>query len=52
VTVGVNAELADDDLGGVDGGGGVGTLVRVDPDGDHGVLQAWGAVGGAPGGQT
>ena len=52
MTVGGNAQFADDGLGGVDGGGGVGTLVRVNPDGDHGVLQAWGAVGGAPGGQT
>jgi hypothetical protein len=30
----------------------VGTLVGVDPDGDHGVLQARGGLGGAPGGQT
>jgi hypothetical protein len=52
MAVRVDAKFADDDLGRVDGSSGVGTLVRVDPDGDHDVLQAWVAVDGAPGGQT
>ncbi len=47
-----DAELTDDGLSVVDGGGGVGTLVRVDPDGDQGVLQAGVAGGCAAGGQT
>ena len=48
VAVGVDPELAHHRLVLVDGGGGVGTLVRVDPDGDHGVLQAAVRTGCAP----
>ena len=53
VAVGVDPELAHHRLVLIDGGGGVGTLVRVDPDGDQGVLQADGVDGMcATGGQT
>ena len=53
VAVGVDPELAHHRLVLIDRGGGVGTLVRVDPDGDQGVLQADGADGVcAAGGQT
>ncbi len=48
MAVSVDPELSYHRLLLVDGGGGVGTLVRVDPDRDHGVLQTLKCGQGAP----
>ncbi len=53
MTVSINPQLAHHRLVLIDSSSGVGTLVRVDPDSDHGVLQT-GSTDGmcATGGQT
>ena len=52
MTVSDDPNLADHHLVGVDRGGGVGPLVRVDPDHEHGVLQTQCGRGEHRGGQT